>query len=64
MGGRWRGVLPRALRFAAVFQAFTLLGLVAVVLAHAGLIISLGHRISCVKGSDCLYEPLSPLKGV
>ena len=38
MGGRWRGVLPRALRFAAVFQAFTLLGLVAIVLTHAGLI--------------------------
>ena len=38
MGGRWRGVLPGALRFAAVFQAFTLLGFVAIVLAHAGLI--------------------------
>ncbi|MDE0983990.1 MAG: hypothetical protein OSA52_04935 [Yoonia sp.] len=38
MGGRWRGVLPRALRFAAVFQAFALLGLVAIVLAHTGLI--------------------------
>ena len=38
MGGRWRSVLPRALRFAAVFQAFALLGLVAIVLAHTGLI--------------------------
>lgn len=38
MGGRWRGVLPKALRFAAVFQAFALLGLVAIVLAHADVI--------------------------
>lgn len=38
MGGRWRGVLPKPLRFATVFQAFALLGLVAIVLAHADLI--------------------------